>query len=133
MLGPARFRHIELCAQEVCRAFKKKEDLEDCVLSLKTLDDRIADLREEINVLPPPRSPSPSADNIAADGAVSAKDNSARKTKSKPDYSSFTVSDLPKARRLLVAREKTLASLHAVVAKRKVADATPLESNLEAA
>jgi len=36
LLGPARFSHIETCAQEACRAFKRKEELDERISTLST-------------------------------------------------------------------------------------------------
>ncbi|KAF5393362.1 hypothetical protein D9757_000522 [Collybiopsis confluens] len=109
MLGPARFSHIETCTIDACRMFKNKQELEECIAMLGTLDDILKDLREELALL---NSDSPSA-------TVSNQD--AIRIKTKPlDYHSWTDADLPKARRLVVAREKAVASVKNMIAKRRV-------------
>jgi hypothetical protein len=111
LLGPARFAHIETCAQEVCRVFKRKEEFEDCLSSLSTLDDILADLRAELASLPAPSTTtSPSTDT---------KDASPRPPK-KPDYTLLKPDeDLAKAKRLLAARENAIKSVKALIANRK--------------
>lgn len=102
LLGPARFSHIEACAQEVCRKFKRKEELEECISTLSTLDDILADLRTELANLPE----SSTAMTTALGG------NDSLRTPKKPDYSQFHADkDLPKAQRLVGAREKAITSV----------------------
>ncbi|KAF9531378.1 ribosomal protein S5 domain 2-type protein [Crepidotus variabilis] len=48
MLGPARFSHIETCATEVCKAFKRTEELQDCITTLEMLDDTLAAVRKKL-------------------------------------------------------------------------------------
>ncbi|KAG6381948.1 hypothetical protein JVT61DRAFT_572 [Boletus reticuloceps] len=50
LLGPVRFTHIETCAREVCRRFKKIEEMDECVQTLRTLDDLLAALRAELTM-----------------------------------------------------------------------------------
>lgn len=106
MLGSARYTHIETCTIEVCRAFKTKQELEDCIVMLSSLDDILKQLREELAQLsePPP---------------ASIEDTAAQPKLKSPDYKSWTESDLPKARRLVVARERAIASVKGMIAKRK--------------
>ncbi|GAW00548.1 ribosomal protein S5 domain 2-like protein [Lentinula edodes] len=87
MLGSARFSHIETCVTEVCRTFKSKQELEDCIAMLSTLDDILKQLRDELALL--------------------------------SDYTLWTESDLPKAKRLVIAREKAIASVKNMIAKRR--------------
>ncbi|KAJ6593516.1 ribosomal protein S5 domain 2-like protein [Mycena capillaripes] len=96
MLGPARFSHIETCALEVCREFKRREEVKDCLATLRTLDDLLAQLRAELAVL---RGQAASA---------------AAKT---PDYSGWIDWDLPKARRLIRAREGAINSVKELISK----------------
>ncbi|KAJ6624303.1 ribosomal protein S5 domain 2-type protein [Mycena sp. CBHHK59/15] len=96
MLGPARFSHIETCTLEVCREFKRKEEVKDCLATLQTLDDILAQLREELAAFIPQTTPS------------------ASKT---PDYSGWIDLDLPKARRLIRAREGAINSVKELIAK----------------
>lgn len=97
MLGPVRFTHIETCTREVCRAFKTHEDLEECLTSLASLDDILASLRAELNVTSTP---------------------SAKKEK-KQDYEAIRKEmDLPKAKRLVGARENAIRNVKGLIAKR---------------
>jgi hypothetical protein len=99
LLGPARFSHIEACAQEVSRKFKRKEEFEDCISTLSTLDDILGDLRAELANLP------------GSSTAVTPK---------KTDYSLFHADeDLPKAKRLIGAREKAIKSVKVLIEKRR--------------
>jgi len=103
MLGPARFNHIETCASEVCRAFKKSEELKEAITMLSTLDDILAQLRSELA-------------SISNDGDKgSATDGSSKK----PEYSAWTSEDLPKVKRLVTAREKAIATVKKMIAKRR--------------
>ncbi|KAF9243162.1 ribosomal protein S5 domain 2-type protein [Melanogaster broomeanus] len=93
LLGPVRFTHIETCASEVCRKFKKVEEMEECIQTLKTLDDLLAVLRAEL-------------DTMISD-----------KT---PDYSIIQQGlDLTKAKRLIHARESAIKNVKMLIAKRK--------------
>lgn len=105
MLGPARFTHIEHCALEVCRAFKRKEELNECLSTLSTLDDILGQLRSEL------------ADLIPEDATSS----TTRKHAKKPDYSGWISSDLPKARRIITARESAITTVKTAIAKRREA------------
>ena len=114
MLGPARFAHIETCAQEVCRMFKRKEELEDCISALSTLDDILVDLRSELANL------KGSDDHATTSADMDAKGLSPQKNPKKPDYSQLRAeNDLSKAKRLVGARENAIKSVKKLVAKRK--------------
>ncbi|KAJ7496950.1 ribosomal protein S5 domain 2-type protein [Mycena latifolia] len=97
MLGPARFSHIETCALEVCREFKRREEVEDSLATLRTLDDILAQLRTELAVSMSQPVP-------------------ANKT---PDYSGWIDWDLPKARRLIRARESAINSVKELISKQQ--------------
>ncbi|KIY50270.1 ribosomal protein S5 domain 2-like protein [Fistulina hepatica ATCC 64428] len=99
MLGPARFTHIETCASEVCRVFKKNEEIADCLSTLTTLDDILADLRAELTE---------------------------KRALTEPDYASWIESDLPRARRLIKARENAIKSVK--LALRKLNEEPPKQS-----
>jgi len=94
MLGPTRFTHIETCAAEVCKHFKLREDLKDCKTMLRSLDDILADLRSEFTAL----TGKPS-------------------THKTMDYD--TIDDLPKLRKLVVAREAAIRSIKSLIGKAK--------------
>ncbi|KAJ7668623.1 ribosomal protein S5 domain 2-type protein [Mycena polygramma] len=96
LLGPARFSHIETCTVEVSREFKRREEVKDCLATLRTLDDLLAQLRDELAML------------TAQSTSVSAKI---------PDYSGWIDWDLPKARRLIRAREGAINSVKELIAK----------------
>lgn len=96
MLGPARFTHVETCTREVCRLFKKKEELDGCIASILNLDGILEGLRDEL-----------------------AQFTGTKSTTKKQGYDEWTVEDLPKARQIVVAREKAISSLKAVIDKRK--------------
>lgn len=102
LLGPARFTHIETCAEEVCREFKKLEELQDSITALTSLDDLLAGLRSQIKKGTNPLAPTD-------------KDSECKK----PDYSSL---DLPKARRLITAREKSIKSCKSLLAKQQIGE-----------
>ncbi|KAF8161275.1 ribosomal protein S5 domain 2-type protein [Crassisporium funariophilum] len=104
MLGPARFAHIETCAMEVCRDFKQSEELRECVTTLHTLDDLLGDLRAELATL--------TADSSDATPIGHSTDRGIKK----PDYKNLDVS---KAKRLVQARESSLKSVKALIAKKK--------------
>ncbi|KAJ7209730.1 ribosomal protein S5 domain 2-type protein [Mycena pura] len=95
LLGPARFSHIETCALEVCREFKRQEDVKEALATLRTLDDVLAQLRSEL-------------------AAVMQTPPTAAKT---ADYAGWIDSDLPKAHRLIRAREGAINSVKALIAK----------------
>ncbi|KAJ7575563.1 hypothetical protein C8J56DRAFT_409248 [Mycena floridula] len=106
MLGPARFDHIETCTREVCRMFKKKEELEECISSIRNLDGIMQGLREELAGLSVKEEEEHQKKKVAPAKAQ--------------DYSDWTVEDLAKAKRILIAREKAVASVQATLAKRKL-------------
>jgi hypothetical protein len=95
MLGPSRFTHIETCTLDVCREFKRKEEVRECLTTLQTLDDILAQLRAELAAVM--NQPAPVA-----------------KTQ---DYSGWIDSDLPKARRLIRAREGAITNVKELIAK----------------
>ncbi|KAF8738498.1 hypothetical protein AX14_011333 [Amanita brunnescens Koide BX004] len=97
LLGPARFTHIETCAEEVCREFKKSEELQDCITTLTSLDDLLGQLRAQLQTRSNP----------------SAQPDKEKESK-KPDYS---ILDIPKAKRLIAARENSIKSCKSLLAK----------------
>ncbi|KAJ4497224.1 ribosomal protein S5 domain 2-like protein [Lentinula lateritia] len=106
MLGSTRFSHIETCVAEVCHTFKSKQELEDCIAMLSTLDDILKQLRDELALLSGP--------------LTSSNDDSSPHPRVKPpDYTLWTESDLPKAKRLVTAREKAITSVKNMIAKRR--------------
>lgn len=108
MLGPARFSHIETCAQEVCRAFKREEEFRECISSLFTLDDILADLRAELATL------------SSKPGETAGEETPPSLKKKPADYSTLSAEkDLPKAKRLVGAREKAIKNIKGLIAKQK--------------
>ncbi|KAK2463136.1 hypothetical protein APHAL10511_004791 [Amanita phalloides] len=99
LLGPARFTHIESCAEQVCREFKKLEELQDCIATLTSLDDLLAELRSQL-------------EQGSSSSAQTDKDNKKR------DYS---ILDVPKAKRLIAARENSIKSCKSLLAKQETA------------
>ncbi|KAF9012503.1 hypothetical protein BDQ17DRAFT_1419885 [Cyathus striatus] len=107
LLGPARFSHIETCTLEVCKEFKRNEELRECIATLRTLDDILADLRAELASLSPEKS-----STVTPSSSLAVK-------KTKPDYSNM---DVAKIKRLTQARENAINSIKALLAKRKKAE-----------
>ncbi|KAL0072488.1 hypothetical protein AAF712_000251 [Marasmius tenuissimus] len=110
MLGPARFSHIETCAFEVCHSFKRKEDLRECILALNTLDDTLADLRRELAEL-----------TQGEDNQNESRSSDKTGRRKPPNYSEMTEADLPKAKRLVLARENAISSVKKLIAKHHIA------------
>ncbi|CAL1711430.1 unnamed protein product [Somion occarium] len=118
MLGPIRFEHMETCAREVCRSFALKEEIEDSIITLTTLDSILITLREELAQLRTVDLSSP------AEGVPPpAEDLKLKKTQ---DYSSLRDTlDVKKAKRLITARENSIKSVKASLAKLKEQHAMP--------
>ena len=97
MLGPTRFSHIETCTREACRSFRLRDEVEELVITLRSLDDILATLRAELDILR--RSQTTLEDTKPVD----------RKA---PDYDALTNSlDIEKVKRLVAAREKAIKSV----------------------
>lgn len=106
MLGPVRFTHIEDCAREVCQVFRVEDEMQDCISTLKSLDDILADLREELASVKNANSQSPES---------GAKPHTANK-----DYSALQRSlDMVKARRQISAREKAIESVKKLISEER--------------
>ncbi|KAF7315164.1 UPF0029 domain-containing protein [Mycena indigotica] len=90
MLGPVRFTHIETSTLEVCREFKRQEDIKAALATLRTLDDLLAQLREQLG--------------------------SSSKAKT-PDYTGWIDWDLERAHRLVRARESAISNTKKLIAK----------------
>ena len=105
MLGPARFAHIETCAREVCHAFKIKDEIEDCVVTLTSLDDILVSLRAELAELR---------------GETAGSDKPVVPTKKKQDYKDLVDGqDIARAKRLVTARENAIKSVKSSIQKEK--------------
>ena len=106
MLGPVRFTHIEDCAREVCQVFRVEDEMQDCISTLKSLDDILADLREELANVKNANSQSPE---------LGRKSHIAKK-----DYSALQKSlDMVKARRQISAREKAIESVKKLISEER--------------
>ena len=101
LLGPARFTHIETCASEVCREFKRSEELRESITTLQTLDDLLVTLRDQLASLTTQSS--------------TASSSTPERNSKKPDYKGM---DVVKAKRLIQARENSLRSVKVLIAKK---------------
>ncbi|EEB90698.1 hypothetical protein MPER_11059, partial [Moniliophthora perniciosa FA553] len=61
------------------------------------------------------------ANLTAAESSDKPSEHSVRTSTKTPDYSTFTDSDLPKAKRLVLARERAVTSVKNMIAKRRAA------------
>ena len=108
MLGPVRFTHIQDCAREVCKTFRVEDEMQDCVSTLQSLDDILADLRGELAKIKDERSQS-----------------EARSRDPTKDYSALRKSlDLPKARRQISARERAIDSVKKLINEQREASSS---------
>ncbi|EGO00844.1 hypothetical protein SERLA73DRAFT_87161 [Serpula lacrymans var. lacrymans S7.3] len=125
MLGPARFTHIETCVREVSRTFKRLEEMEECISTLTTLDDLLADLRSELNSISSTSTdtiPFSSPQESSLDTLKSARIAEIKKA-IKPDYSAMQKDvDLAKARRLITARENAIKSVKTLLTRKNSAE-----------
>ena len=101
LLGPARFTHIETCASEVCREFKRSEELRECLTTLQTLDDLLTTFRAQLATLTTQSLTSPTSIT--------------ERNLKKPNYKDL---DVTKAKRLIQARESSLKSVKVLIAKK---------------
>ncbi|KDR75665.1 hypothetical protein GALMADRAFT_140288 [Galerina marginata CBS 339.88] len=108
LLGPARFSHIETCAMEVCKEFKRSEELQDCLATLRTLDDLLSFHRERLAALT-------STENGDTGDSLQDMTNSTSKESKKLEYKHL---DVTKAKRLIQARENAIKSVKALIAKK---------------
>ena len=106
MLGPVRFTHIQDCAREVCQVFRVEDEMQDCISTLKSLDDILADLREELANVKKANLQSP--------------DSQVKSYRTKKDYSALQMSrDIVKARRQISAREKAIESVKTLISEER--------------
>ncbi|KAI0062428.1 ribosomal protein S5 domain 2-like protein [Artomyces pyxidatus] len=109
MLGPIRFTHMEDCAREVCRSFRVKDELEDTLTTLLTLDDILADLRATLEKT--------KVSSNAANSQLSTTESKIPR-RSVQDYSSIREKlDVAKAKRLVVARESAIKNVKVLISK----------------
>jgi hypothetical protein len=73
MLGPSRFTHIETCAREACRDYKIKDELEDTVRMLHTLDGELTKQRAKLQALTDVSESSPNREGKGDDPTVEAQ------------------------------------------------------------
>ena len=110
MLGPVRFEHIEMCAREVCRTFRLKDDMSTCIATLSSLDDILADLRAQLASL--------TSQGSEAAGTSSASTANTAPKKPAPSYTALEESlDVVKAKRLITARENSIKSVKLALKK----------------
>jgi hypothetical protein len=94
--------------------------VDECISMLSTLDDMLADLRAEVQELS--LSTSTSSADESRTGMISHVPEETPKPPKRPDYSSLLEEgDLPKARRLVNARQNAVKAVKATLAKRKAA------------
>lgn len=119
LLGPARFSHIETCATEVCKAYKKSEELQDCITTLRTLDDLLFTHREQLASLTTTTMTENDASSTSISPAPSNEPSSPPSSQNreakKADYKNL---DVTKAKRLIQARENSIKVVKAMIAKK---------------
>jgi len=102
---------------EVCRAFKRSEELRESITTLETLDVILEGLRKELGMLQQQAASKPSITIgsslesqsvllISREGCSTGQDSRPQTEKKKLDYSSL---DLARARRLIKSRENALS------------------------
>ncbi|KAG2137274.1 hypothetical protein BD769DRAFT_1626790 [Suillus cothurnatus] len=120
LLGPARFAHIETCASEVCRTFKRVEEMEECISTLTRLDNMLASLREELNDLTQNADLATSGSTLARTASDEIDDAKGKRSR-QPDYSVVQRDlDITKARRLVGARESAVKSVKSLLSKKRI-------------
>ena len=113
MLGRVRFDHIEMCAREVCRTFRRKDDMATCIATLTSLDETLASLRSQLAAATAESSPTEIADKEQEDSNLAVSRRPAT-----PSYTALEESlDIPRAKRLITAREKSIKSVRAALKK----------------
>lgn len=117
MLGPVRFTHIQDCAREVCQVFRVEDEMQDCISTLQSLDDILADLRGELAKIKEEADSQPDYRHSKSEaGSHPAK-----------DYSALRKSlDTAKARRQISAREKAIESVKKLINEQREATSSAL-------
>lgn len=116
LLGPARFTHIETCASEVCRTFKRVEEMDECISTLTRLDDMLASLRQELSDLTQNTESAPGGSTSASDEIHNAEGRGSRQ----PDYTAVQRDlDITKAKRLVGARESAVKNVKSLLSKKR--------------
>jgi chromosome segregation ATPase len=119
MLGPVRFTHIQDCAREVCQVFRVEDEMQDCISTLQSLDDILADLRGELAKIKEEADSQPDYRRSKSE----ARSHPAK------DYSALRKSlDTTKARRQISAREKAIESVKKLISEQREATSSALAS-----
>ncbi|OAX42792.1 ribosomal protein S5 domain 2-like protein [Rhizopogon vinicolor AM-OR11-026] len=120
LLGPARFAHIETCASEVCRTFKRVEEMEECISTLTRLDVILSGLRQELSDLTQNTGLATGESSLIVT-ATDKVDFAAGRRSRQPDYTDMQRDlDIAKARRLIGARESAIRSVRSLLSKKRV-------------
>lgn len=116
MLGPVRFTHIQDCAREVCKTFRVEDEMQDCISTLQSLDDILADLRGELAKI---------KDERAQSGRGSKSEAGSRDPTTRKDYATLRKNlDIPKARRQISARERAIDSVKKLINEQREASSS---------
>jgi len=117
LLGPARFQHIETCATEVCKAFKRTEELQDCVTTLRMLDDVLGERRKKLQAFKDKTASNADSPSILSTTPTDELGAPSQTTPKVVDYSKL---DISKAKRLINARESSIKYVTALVEKEQL-------------
>lgn len=123
MLGPVRFQHIETCSREVCQLFIAREQAEEQIPILESLDDEIVTLRTELGRL---TNPAPDKGIIVSSSSTAVPTLAV--VVKKLDYTTSLLEPRPdpaKAQRLVRARQGTINSLKASISRQKTTPTPP--------
>lgn len=121
---------------EVCKAFKQTEELEDCLATLRMLDDMLFDLRKRLAA---EREDDDDCAGLLREGRVANSCLAASTTSAPPESQTSTSTangestdviaaaklpdynnlDIAKAKRLIRARENSIKSVKALMEKKK--------------
>ncbi|KAG1746479.1 hypothetical protein EDB19DRAFT_360306 [Suillus lakei] len=119
LLGPTRFVHIDTCATEVCRTFKRVEEMEECISTLIRLDNMLASLRQELNNLTQNAELATSGSTSTRNASDETNNVEGRRNR-QPDYTAVQRDlDITKARRLVGARENAVKSVKSLLSKKR--------------
>ena len=115
MLGRVRFDHIEMCAREVCRTFRRKDDMATCIVTLTSLDETLASLRSQLAAA---MAMAESSTIEIADKEQEDSNLAVSRRPATPSYTALEESlDIPRAKRLITARENSIKSVRAALKK----------------
>jgi hypothetical protein len=117
MLGPVRFTHIQDCAREVCQVFRVEDEMQDCISTLQSLDDILADLRGELTTIKEEAGSQPDYRGYKSEAS----------SHPSKDYSTLRKSlDTAKAKRQISAREKAIESVKKLISEQRDAASSTL-------